>query len=139
MPHLSEKNAALLTKVREMGVCEASGLSSDELERASHLTEQGLLEEEHYNPHSVGGSGESIYIAPVFVTDRRYKLSPAGEDALCAFEQEHQEKAKAERQQRFENKISVASVLVPLITFFLGLVVEYYAGVVGLVVSLFAE
>ncbi len=139
MPYLSKKNADLLTKIREMGMCEASSLSADELERAEYLTEQGLLEEERYNPRSIGGMDEGIYIAPMFITDSRYKLSPVGADALCAFEQEHQEKAKAERQQRFENKVSVASVLVPLITFFLGLIVEHYAGVVELVVSLFVE
>lgn len=42
--------------------------------------------------------------------------------------QENEQKAKQEKQQSFQNKISVASVLVPLVTFILGLVVEYFGG-----------
>lgn len=66
-----------------------------------------------------------------------WSLTPKGEDALAEFEKCCQNEAKAERQQRFENKISVASVLVPLITFVLGLIIEHYAGIVGLLLSMF--
>lgn len=60
-----------------------------------------------------------------------WRLSIAGEDALSEFEQRHAEKAQAERQQRFQNQVSVAQVLVPAITFVFGLLVEHYSGVVG--------
>lgn len=64
-------------------------------------------------------------------------ISQAGLDALLEFEKCRQQEAKAERQQRFDNKVSVASVLVPLITFILGLIIEHYAGIVGLLLSMF--
>ena len=54
-----------------------------------------------------------------------YQVTPAGEDALLEFEEETAEKAKAERQQRFDNKISVLGILIPLLTFLLGVYVEY--------------
>lgn len=60
-----------------------------------------------------------------------YQITVAGENALAKFEEEHDRQAKAERQQRFQNKMSVAQVLIPLITFILGLIVEHYAGLVS--------
>lgn len=41
------------------------------------------------------------------------------------------------RQQRFDNKVSIASILVPTITFFIGLIVEHCTQVIDLVISLF--
>ncbi|MEL4862204.1 hypothetical protein AAEU42_13225 [Pseudoflavonifractor phocaeensis] len=64
-------------------------------------------------------------------------LAPHGEDVLAEFEQRHEEKAKEERQKQFENKVSLASVLVPVITFVLGLVIEHILGVMGTIFSLF--
>ena len=65
-----------------------------------------------------------------------YRITPAGEDALLEFERERNKEAKAERQQRFENKVSVANVLVPTITFFLGMIVEHFSGLVAAVAAL---
>lgn len=67
-----------------------------------------------------------------------YQISPRGEDALAEFEKIHQQEAKAERQQSFENKISVASVLVPTATFLLGLLVEYFSDIVGTLLDVFS-
>lgn len=36
-----------------------------------------------------------------------------------------EQQAKNERQQRFDNKISVLSVLIPLITFIIGVLIEH--------------
>lgn len=52
-------------------------------------------------------------------------------------ENEAQEKANSKRQQRFQNKIAVAQVLVPAVTFIIGLLVEHFAGLVRWFVSLF--
>ncbi|MCD8384633.1 MAG: hypothetical protein LUC39_06700 [Clostridiales bacterium] len=131
---ISEKNAAVLFRIRAAGACEAADLSPDETERAEYLAGLELLKEEHHSPRSVGG-GDCF--APLMVAEVRYRLTPKGEDALAAFEQVHQEKTEAKRQQRFENQVSVASVLVPLITFVLGLIVEHMAGIVGWVISFF--
>ena len=63
----------------------------------------------------------------------RWELTEAGKRVLdvraLQMEQTAEQQAKQERQQRFENKISVANVLVPLFTFVLGLIVEHFDGV----------
>lgn len=64
-------------------------------------------------------------------------IEPAGLSALSCFEKSREEQAKNERQQRFQNKVAVATVLVPAITFVLGLVVEHFAGIMNLFFSLF--
>lgn len=61
-----------------------------------------------------------------------WAITPTGMAALQAFEEEAQQHTESERQRRFQNKISVLNVLVPLLTFFLGLAVEHYAGLVAL-------
>ena len=74
--------------------------------------------------------------------DGMYYLSPDGERVLAAHRNElrarelqaqekAREKAEQERQQRFDNKIAVLNLLMPLITFVLGLIVEHFAGIVG--------
>lgn len=60
-----------------------------------------------------------------------WSITVHGEDSLAEFKQRHAEKAKQEKQQRFQNKVSVASVLVPAITFILGLLVENFSGIAG--------
>ena len=60
-----------------------------------------------------------------------YKATEAGLAYLAALEQEVKDRTARERQQRFQNQISVAQVLVPAITFVLGLVVEHFSGIVG--------
>lgn len=66
-----------------------------------------------------------------------YFITTIGKDAMLQFEQRREEQAKNERQQRFQNKIAVATVLVPLVTFVLGLVVEHFSGIVSFFLSLF--
>lgn len=70
------------------------------------------------------------------INPTRWKLTLHGASALLEFEQERDRQAKQEKQQRFENKLSVLNALVPLVTFFLGLIVEHYAGLVSFFVSL---
>lgn len=62
-------------------------------------------------------------------------LSPSGYAAISAANDTHNEQAKQERDKRFEYKVRVATVLVPLITFFLGLFIEYRVDVIGFVIS----
>ncbi len=65
-------------------------------------------------------------------------IQPAGRMAYEEAQERRQKEAEHKSQKRFENKISVASVLVPCITFVLGLVVEFYVKVVEWVFRLFA-
>ena len=51
-------------------------------------------------------------------------------------DEKHKNQAKEERQQRFQNKVSVASVLIPLVTFIFGLIVEHRAGLIEFLASL---
>ena len=66
-----------------------------------------------------------------------YKLTDEGRLALVQMEEMRNECAKKERQQRFENKVSVANVLVPAITFILGMLVEHFSGFLWWLDSLF--
>lgn len=66
----------------------------------------------------------------------KWELTVDGRAALSKFEEECKKQAKEERQRRFQNKISVLSVLVPLVTFILGLVVERFTGIIGIVSQL---
>lgn len=50
---------------------------------------------------------------------------------------EARDEAKQEKQQRFENKIAIANLLVPLITYIFGLLTEHYAGIFGFFLKLF--
>lgn len=59
-----------------------------------------------------------------------------GRVALQEFEQRLEDHRKQARQQSFQNKVSVASVLVPAVTFILGLIVEHGFGLVGVVLDL---
>ena len=65
-------------------------------------------------------------------------LTTAGRTAFEGAQISRKKQTDDKKQQRFQNKISVASVLVPLVTFFLGLVVEYQAGIVAWTVALFS-
>lgn len=69
----------------------------------------------------------------------KYKLtSPDGVNAYKQLKKEREQDTKNERQQRFDNKISIASLLIQLITFILGLLVEHYTGLVAYFIQLFS-
>lgn len=60
-----------------------------------------------------------------------WRVTPEGIAALDEFEEVLEKNAKAERQQRFQNQLSIAQTLIAIVTFLLGLIVEHYAGIVG--------
>lgn len=64
----------------------------------------------------------------------RWELTEAGKQVLEVHEvqarQKADEQAEKIKQQRFQNQISIAGVLVPLVIFALGIVVERYKGLV---------
>lgn len=70
-----------------------------------------------------------------FVPDM-WLITPGGKDRLLAYEEMVRQQAEDKAQQRFQNKISVLQVLIPAVTFVLGLVVEHLTGVVELVAQL---
>ena len=54
---------------------------------------------------------------------------------LNLLQKEADKDAKQEKQQRFENKISVANLLISLISFFVGISAEFYIGIYSRVVE----
>lgn len=50
---------------------------------------------------------------------------------------EARDEAKQEKQQRFENKLAIANLLIPFITFILGLLAEHYSGMLEFFLKLF--
>ena len=65
------------------------------------------------------------------------KLTSSGNTTYETAKEERADKSEQKRQQSFNNKISVASVFVPLITFVLGLVVESCAHIIDWISALF--
>lgn len=90
-----------------------------------YLCREGFLEAAEFKVAA------SLSVRPI-----RWKITVSGLNALSEFEECADQQAKRERQQAFQNKISVASVLIPAVTFVLGLLVEHFAGVVRLIASL---
>lgn len=86
--------------------------------------------------HAIDELIEAKLIKPILGSDK-VELTPLGATAYEQANEDRKKQTKQERQQRFQNKISVASVLVPLITFFLGIIVESQANIVDWFLSLF--
>ena len=118
---LSEANYKELLRYRgsPVSVSEA-GLSA----RETQLLENKYIEPAEYRKEQFDGV--------IFLTDViSYRITPEGEDALKVFEDICNEHAQNERQRRFENKIAVANMLVPAITFILGMIVEHLSGIIS--------
>lgn len=98
--------------------------SQEEYARFVELKKRGFLKIHHFGLVHLDKLGD--HMAP-----DTWTITPAGEDALSEFEKARRKESEDKRQQRFQNQISVAQVLVPLITFILGLIVEHYAGLVS--------
>lgn len=76
------------------------------------------------------------YIESPFCSDILVTTSE-GNIAFEKSQQERKQDAEKKRQQSFDNKISIASVLVPAITFILGLVVEHFTDCVSFLIEFF--
>lgn len=74
---------------------------------------------------------------PVALNQTVIYTSEAGKAYLHSQEQILEQQAKNERQQRFDNKISILSVLIPLITFIIGVLIEHWVGLIDSFLSLF--
>jgi len=98
-----------------------TGESATDIEAAA----RGLW---HHVPQLVTVSG--MKADTISITDE-------GRLALAAMNQELYEKAERKKQQSFQNKLSVANILVPFVTFFLGVMVEHWSGLVDLAIKLF--
>lgn len=110
--------------------CDSLNLGDFQLETGESATDieaaaRGLW---HHVPQLVTVSGMKADTIPI--TDE-------GRLALAAMNQELDEKAERKKQQSFQNKLSVANILVPFVTFFLGIMVEHWSGLVDLVIKLF--
>lgn len=98
---------------------------TEESQRHMNLRQQGFIEAASY-----GEDASQIYVSA-------YQLTPQGEDALCEFEESTHQHAKAEKQQRFDNQIAIAGILVSLVSFFSGVFAEYHLDISLLILSLF--
>lgn len=87
--------------------------------------------------HAIDDLIATKLIARVPCSDK-VKLLPNGSQAYEQSEEERRRDAENKKQQRFQNKISYASVLVPIITFLLGVVVEFKTHVADFFIHLFS-
>lgn len=67
-----------------------------------------------------------------------YTVSEHGEAELLEIEYRKRKDDEEAAQRKFQNRISVAQALIPVITFVLGLLVEYFGNIVDLVVNIFS-
>ena len=122
---LSEKTYELLKTY-----CTPHSPDAGEAERFKQLQKQKLIKIYNFKSVDLGSLGTHLVPDKCIITE-------LGKDALSEFEQEHNKQAEEKRQQRFQNKISVLNLLVPFITFILGLLVEYFSGIVCWFTNLF--
>lgn len=66
-----------------------------------------------------------------------YVITEKGSAVLEQFYKDRNKEAEEQRHRRFQDKISIAQVLVPAVTFILGLIVEHFSGIAGLFFQLF--
>ena len=66
-----------------------------------------------------------------------FKLTESGAELFEQLQEEREKESKKEKQQRFDNKISVASVLIPFITFILGIMFEHYTDIASFFLTVF--
>ena len=71
------------------------------------------------------------------MTPTAWIITPRGEDALAEFEYVHNKDSQDERHQRFDRKMQILNIAIPLITFIAGLLAEHFSGIVSWIVSLF--
>lgn len=64
-------------------------------------------------------------------------LTSHGFSVLSRSEDVRREKAKEEKEKSLDRKIGVAQVVVPLATFFLGVAVEHFSGMLSFLLSVF--
>ena len=86
--------------------------------------------------HAINELLSEQLIKPIIGTDK-VLLTHLGATAYENANEYRKKQAKHEKQQRFENKISIASVLIPLITFLLGIIVEFQVNIVDWFLSFF--
>ena len=104
------------------------GMEEEELRVYWFLIDQGLLQPRADIEDGLHFLSEKGKIALFRYHDA---LSKAEEQARNASEKE----AKEEKQQRFNNKIAIANLLISLVSFFVGLSVEFYVGIYARVVE----
>lgn len=74
---------------------------------------------------------------PYHITNRGREYRLMLLEQAKQIEEESAKNAKAEKQQRFDNKIAIASLFVSAVSFVLGLLAEHFAGLLSLVARLF--
>ena len=64
-----------------------------------------------------------------------YFIKQKGLAKLKELDDKANQESEEKRQKRFENKISVLNVLIPILTFFVGIIVEHFSGFIDTIVS----
>ena len=99
-------------------------LSENELDTYQFLMQQNLLQPRYDLEDGLNYLSET---GKCVLAEHREHLN--------LLQKEADKVAKQEKQQRFENKISVANLLISLISFFVGISAEFYIGIYSRVVE----
>ena len=71
------------------------------------------------------------------IGSNKYHLTTPGIKSFELAKNVRDQASKQEKQQRFDNKMSIANILVPLVTFILGILVDHFANIVSWFLSFF--
>lgn len=131
---ISNADYALMIKIRGQQPFPVKKLSGNDRKRADALVKNGLLELDKRNPrYDPSDSSSSVAFIGFFDYDEYLLVSvPDGVDALVAKKKEVDKETKDKKQQAFQNKLSVANVLIPFVTFVFGLLLDHFTGLVRL-------
>lgn len=72
----------------------------------------------------------------IYITPQGRGILEAREEAISEAEEIRHHNTKQEKQTRFYNQTAVASLIVSILSFTLGIIVEYQSGILGHIISL---
>lgn len=67
-----------------------------------------------------------------------YTVTDKGRALLAEYDEALRKESEALSQQKFQNRISIIQVVVPVLTFIMGLLIEHFSGIVGLIEKCFS-
>lgn len=105
---------------QNMKISDAPGYTSN---RVENMRKEGFLE------RHLGIENDEI--------EGLYTVSDKGKALLLEHEEHCRKESESQAQQKFQNRISLAQVLLPIITFVLGLLAEHFGGVVDVIRGIF--
>lgn len=104
---------------------------------ASSLIEKGFVSARSYSVHFGTPSAIEPDVSHVAIEETDWDISEEGREALQQFDQVSKKAAEEEKEKRFQHKLAIWNLIIPIITFCLGIIVEHFGSILGFLLSLF--